>query len=119
MPEKILIVEDNPLITEAIEETTGRFRIETDRASDGWEAIEKLETEAYAAIVIDTDLPHHSGYGVLTYLREEIGDDLENVIVVTGGDCDAIQRRLSQHGVTVVAKDGVAAEVERSLQRRS
>lgn len=119
MPEKILVVENNPLIADAIEETTGRFRVMTDRATDGWEAIEKLETEEYAAIVIDTDMARHSGYGVLTYLREEIGDDLENVIVVTRGDRDAIQRRLAQHGVTVVSKDDVAAEVERSLGRRT
>ena len=118
MPDKILVVEENPLIAEAIERATDRLYLLTDRACDGWDAIEKLETEDYAAIVIDTDLPRHSGFGVLTYLREEIGDDLENVIVVTTGDRDAVQRRLSQHGVTVVAKDDVAAEVARSLERK-
>jgi len=118
MPDKILVVESNPLIEDAIGETTGRFRVLTERASDGWEAIEMLETEEYAAIVIDSDLPLHSGFGVLTYLREEIGEDLENVIVVTSGNRDDVQRKLSQHGVTVVAKDDVAKEVERSLGKR-
>ena len=118
MPEKILVVENNPLIADALEETTGRFRVLTERATDGWEAIEKLETEEYAAIVIDSDMPLHSGFGVLTYLREEIGDDLENVIVVTSADRDVVQRKLSQHGVIVVSKDDVAAEIERSLGKR-
>ena len=114
MSDKILVVEDNPLIAEAIEETTGRFRVQTESASDGWEAIEKLETEEYAAIVIDSDLPRHSGFGVLTYLREEIGDDeLDNVIVVTSGNRDDVQRKFGR--VTVVAKDDVAKEVERAL----
>jgi CheY-like chemotaxis protein len=119
MSDKILVVEGYPLIAEAIEETTGRFRVLTERASDGWEAIEKLETEEYAAIVIDSDMPRHSGFGVLTYLREEIGDDLDNVIFVTSGDRDDVQRKLSQHGVTVVAKADVAKEIERSLGKRS
>jgi DNA-binding response OmpR family regulator len=116
MSDKILVVEGNPLIAEAIEETTGRFRVRTERAIDGWDAIGKLETEEYAAIVIDSDLPLHSGFGVLTYLREEVGDDLDNVIVVTSGNCDDVQRKFGR--VTVVARDDVAKEIERSLGRR-
>ncbi|MGZ7031711.1 MAG: response regulator [Thermoanaerobaculia bacterium] len=116
---KILIVEENPLIAEAIERAGDRFRVTADRATDGWDAIEMLETEEYAAIVIDTDLPRQSGFGVLAYLREEIGDDLENVIVVTTANRDEVQRKLDQHGVVVVAKDDVAAEVQRSLERRA
>lgn len=51
-------------------------------AADGWEAIEKLEAGEYEAVVIDADLPRHSGYGVLTYLRENVGDDLNDVILM-------------------------------------
>ena len=118
MPDKILIVEDNPLIAEAIEQAGERCSMKADRASDGWEAIEMLETEEYAAIVIDSDLPRHSGFGVLAYLREEVGDDLENVIVMTSANCADVASKLRQHGVTVVAKDDVAAHVERSLEGR-
>ena len=112
---KILIVEENPFIAQAIEQAGDRIQVTADRATDGWEAIGMLETEEYAAIVIDTDLPRHSGFGVLAYLREEIGDDLENVIVVTSANCGEVQRQLGQHGVIVVGKDDVAAEVQRSL----
>jgi CheY-like chemotaxis protein len=118
MPNKILIVDNNPLIAEAIEQAGERFLMKADRASDGWEAIEMLETEQYAAIVINSDLPRHSGFGVLDYLRQEIGDDLENVIVMTTANRDDVQRKLGQHGVLVVAVDDVAAEVERSLEAR-
>jgi len=115
---KILIVEENPFIAQAIEQAGDRIQVTADRAADGWEAIGMLETEEYAAIVIDTDLPRHSGFGVLAYLREEIGDDLENVIVVTSANCGEVQRQLDQHGVIVVGKDDVAAEVQRSLAGR-
>ena len=67
---KILVVEDNPVICREIES-----QFNCDCATDGWDAIEKLETSDYAAIVIDADVPRHSGYGVLTYLREENGEE--------------------------------------------
>jgi DNA-binding response OmpR family regulator len=103
--EKVLIVEENPLVAEAIEAASDRFPVTLDRASDGWQAIEMLETENYAAIVIDTDMPRHSGFGVLTYLREEVGEALNNVILVTSSDEDTLRRKLSQEQLRVVRRD--------------
>ena len=112
---KILIVEDNQDIARAVENVGAQICVEC--ATDGWDAIGKLETERYDAIVIDTDLPRHSGFGVLTYLREEIGDDLGNVIVMTSSDRDEMQRKLQ---VQVVARSGDdLSEAVRNLARRS
>ncbi|MDQ3726558.1 MAG: response regulator, partial [Actinomycetota bacterium] len=61
---RVLVVEDNPAIRKEIEQS-----FTCDCATDGWDAIEMLETSDYDAIVIDADVPRHSGYGVLTYLR--------------------------------------------------
>lgn len=108
--EKILVVEDNPIISRTIEE-----RFNCDRATDGWDAIEKLETGAYAAIVIDADVPHHSGYGVLAYLREEVGEELGNVIFMTSSDGDIVRRNYGQQ-LTVVDKDEAVKEIARVLE---
>ena len=102
--DRVLVVEENPLFAQAIEAAGDRFSVTLDRASDGWQAIELLETEEYAAIVIDSDLPRHSGFGVLTYLREEVGDQLDNVILVTSSDEDTLRRRLSENRLRVVSK---------------
>lgn len=102
--DKVLIVEQNPLLTEAIEAAGDRFTVELDRASDGWEAIEFLENGRYAAIVIDGDLPRHSGLGVLTYLREEVGDALGNVILMCS-DEDTLRGRLREKNLKVVSRD--------------
>ena len=107
--EKILVVEDNDAISRTIEE-----RFNCDRASDGWDAIEKLETGDYAAIVIDADVPHHSGFGVLTYLREEIGEALQNVIVMTSSDRDQVRRNYGAR-LNVVAKEDALDEITRVL----
>src|SRR4028118_1166250 len=94
--ERILVVENNPSISPGLEQ-----RFNCDCATDGWDAIEKLETTNYAAIVIDADVPHQSGYGVLAYLREEVGTDLQNVIFMTSPDRDSVRRHLGArpHGV--------------------
>lgn len=107
--EKILVVEDNPAIRRELEQ-----RFDCDCATDGWDAIEKLETYQYAAILIDADVPHHSGYGVLTFLREEVGSELANVVMMTSSDRDDVRRRVGSP-LTVVDKTDAAAEIERRL----
>jgi DNA-binding response OmpR family regulator len=108
---RVLVVEDNPAIRHALVE-----RFNCDCATDGWDAIGKLETEVYAAIVIDADVPLSSGYGVLTYLREEVGEDLPNVIFMTSDDHDTIRRRVGTT-LTVIDKSQAVNEVERVLIR--
>jgi DNA-binding response OmpR family regulator len=105
---KILIVEDNPVICREMEEL-----FNCDCATDGWDAIEKLEASDYAAIVIDADVARHSGYGVLTYLREE-NEELTNVILMTSSDCAAVQRRVGGRP-QVVGKAAAVDELTRLL----
>ena len=107
--DKVLVVEDNPAICHELEE-----RFNCDCASDGWDAIGKLETQQYAAILIDADVPHSSGYGVLTYLREEVGEDLPNVIFMTSDDTDTIRRRVGTT-LNVISKSNAVGEVTRVL----
>ena len=107
--DKILVVENNAEFCRTIEE-----RFNCDCATDGWDAIEKLETQEYAAIIIDADVPHSSGYGVLTYLREEVGGELPNVIFMTSDDTATIRRRVGTT-LTVIAKADAVGEVERVL----
>lgn len=107
---KILLVEDNPLIASAIEREGESKQIRTEHATDGWEAIEKLENDDdYSVIVIDADLPRQSGFGVLTYLREEVGPDLRNVVVMTSSD------RQFDAAVNVVRKTDEFSELARAV----
>lgn len=93
--DKLLIVEDNPTIAAAFERAGQQLNLEVEVATDGWDAIEKLRTDQFAGVVVDTDLPRHSGFGVLTYLRQENGEAFDNVIVMTSGDRNVIRERVS------------------------
>jgi CheY-like chemotaxis protein len=105
----LLIVGDNPLIAAAFERAGDRLEMRTEFATDGWEAIEMLRDSSYRAIVIDTDLPRHSGYGVLSYLREEKGDHLRNVILMTRSDTGAVRDRVREELHILAKTDAVDA----------
>lgn len=107
--ETLLIVGDNPLIAAAFERAGDRLEMRTEFATDGWEAIEMLRDSTYRAIVIDTDLPRHSGYGVLSYLREEKGDHLRNVILMTSSDTVAVRARVQEELQIIAKTDAVDA----------
>jgi DNA-binding response OmpR family regulator len=112
--ERLLIVEDNPLIAAAIEKAGERLNLRADFATDGWDAIEKLRSGDYAAIVIDTDLPRHSGYGVITYLQEENGDSLGNVVLMTTADHASVRQRTSER-LCVIDKTEVIDAIATAL----
>ena len=108
---RVLVVEESPVVARAFEAVGA----EVTSATDGWEAIELLETGEYTAIVIDTDIPRHSGYGVLTYLKEEVGEDtLRNVIAMTSSDRETVRRKVSDK-LNVVSKDDAVAEYTRVM----
>src|ERR1700737_2357712 len=112
---KLLIVEDNPLIAAAIEKAGEQLNLQADVASDGWDAIEKLQTEQYSAIVIDTDLPRHSGYGVVSYLREEVGDRLDNLLPMTSSD-HATVRQHTCASLRVIGRTEQVDEIVAALE---
>ena len=104
---RLLIVEDTDAIREAVENGVPRLDLETDLATDGWDAIAMLEENDYDAIVVDVNLPGRSGFGVVTFLREEHGHDLGNLILMTDSDETEVARRLGEENIHVLRKDRV------------
>ena len=113
--EKILIVENDAGVARAVELSGARLHLNSDRASDGWEAIEKLERHDYAAIVIDADLPDFSGFGVVQFLRQEQGEALENVIMLTNGDREAVVQKVGAQRLRVLRKSTPAAQLDEAM----
>lgn len=79
---RVLLADDNEATCTLIKALLQReFSVEV--AIDGSEAIEKLKTREYAAILLDLLMPVVDGYGVLDYLRAERPELLQRVLVVT------------------------------------
>lgn len=78
----VLLVDDNEETCTLITAILHRdFGVET--AGDGMEAIEKLRTKQYAAILLDLRMPQFDGFSVLDFLKGNQADTLRSVLVVT------------------------------------
>ena len=78
----ILLVDDNEATATLVTALLHRdFEVET--ARDGSEAIEKLKTSRYAAVLLDLRMPHTDGFGVLDFIRDNAPDVMKRVLVLT------------------------------------
>ena len=68
---KILVVEDEPRLAEALAQLLRDGGYEADTAADGPTGLEMARTGAYGVAVLDVMLPGLDGFGVCRALREE------------------------------------------------
>ena len=108
---RILIVENDPIVTSAVEVAGSHFNLEADRASDGWDAIQKLETNVYEAVVVDLTLPRWSGFGVIQYLREE-NESLDRVFCLTDGDDSRVREKIGDERCRVINRSDAGLALE-------
>lgn len=80
---KILVVDDDDAIRTMVERVLRREKFDVESARDGYEAIEKLNRNDYATILLDLMMPRVDGHGVLRYLETERGTTEPKVIVMT------------------------------------
>lgn len=96
--DRLLIVENDPLLTHAVELAAEKLNLLPVVASDGWDAIDRLQSSQYLAVVVDGDIPGRSGLGVLDYIREEFGEgSLDRVLVLTRSERIALELRDPVH----------------------
>lgn len=67
---KILIVDDEPLIRDALAFKLTKDGYDVDTAEDGEKAIQKIESEEYAIIISDIMMPFISGFELVKILKE-------------------------------------------------
>jgi len=85
MAQKILIVEDNVLISRSIESKLKEEMFEVKAVFDGDEAIKQFDMMTYDAVLLDLMLPKISGENVLKHIRSK-GD--VPVIIISTKDTD-------------------------------
>jgi two-component system, NtrC family, response regulator PilR len=67
---RILIVDDDSSIRTLLSVVAARAGVEADVASDGIEAMQKLEADDYDLVVLDLSMPRMNGYDLIERLRE-------------------------------------------------
>ena len=100
----VLIVDDNDATCTLMAAVLQRD-FSSDLAGDGIDAIEKLKTKEYAAILLDIRMPQLDGYGVLEHLKEHRPEVLRKVLIVTAVLTERELARMEQYEVCgVIAK---------------
>ena len=82
-PKRILVVDDDDAIRSMVERVLRREQYHVESARDGHEAIEKLASNDYGAVLLDLMMPRVDGHGVLRYLEEKKPVTKPWVIVMT------------------------------------
>ena len=82
---RVLIIEDDPGIREALAECVASFEVQVSTARDGLEGLERLRADpAPDAVLLDLRMPRLDGDGVLTALREDPALRAIPVVAMTG-----------------------------------
>lgn len=67
---RVLVADDDQSIRQLVCTIIRREGLEVDCVADGVEAIEKLEQNEYAVILLDLMMPRLDGFGVVEYMKE-------------------------------------------------
>lgn len=79
----MLVVDDDDAIRTLVERILRRERFHVESACDGSEAIDKLGTADYDAVLLDLMMPRVDGHGVIRFLEREKSPPVPPVIVMT------------------------------------
>ena len=104
MGERVLLIEDEPNIIEAIRFILSRDGFAVDTHSDGSTALETIQKKSPDMVILDVMLPNRSGYEILRDLRgEEQTRDLPVLMLTARGqktDREMAERLGASHFMT-------------------
>ena len=83
----ILVVDDEPAVQHALERALALERYQVAHAADGQQALERLGTDAYEAIILDVSMPRLDGLEVCRRLRGS-GDRTPVLMLTARGEID-------------------------------
>jgi DNA-binding response OmpR family regulator len=92
MPPRILVADDDQALQVLLNVILSRAGFTVDFASNGLEALEKINADSYDAVMLDLILPQVSGLEILDHLQREKPDGLRKVIILTGASRGVIEK---------------------------
>ena len=94
--QRLLIVEDEEPLAQAMARTLRSRGFEADIALSGAEARQRFEVVDYALVLMDIRLPDESGYGLLGELNKKVPQPA--VVMISGVDDPELGRAAVDHG---------------------
>lgn len=84
---RILVVDDEPAVQQALGRALALERYEVAHAADGHQALERLGEDAYEAVILDVSMPRLDGLEVCRRLRSA-GDRVPVLMLTARGEID-------------------------------
>jgi len=113
---RILIVEDEPKLREALRDVLTGFGHRVDEAATGREALGRLEQEAYDLITLDLRLPDMPGREVWQRILERGRHLASRVVFITGDTMSAeVLKFLEEAGRPVLRKPFTVDSIHRTI----
>jgi CheY-like chemotaxis protein len=107
----LLVVEDDPVQSQAITELIGDGDVSTTSVASGEIALESLDHDSFDCVVMDLRLPGMSGFELIERIKADPRHRRLPVIVYTGRDLtDDDKQRLNGLAQTVIIKDVTTME---------
>lgn len=102
---RILAVDDNELVLSFLEAGLATAGYDVDTATNGREALEKIDRRVYDVIISDVDMPELDGLELCRALGRTNAGALRRVVLLTGSDAIWDHRAfLDEAGIPALAK---------------
>ena len=120
MNKKVLLIDDEPGIADALKRQIVDAGIEVDVIDNGKEGLEKISSKEYDLILLDVLMPEFDGIAVLEAMRadkEKYGDP--KVIVITNNSTTETKEKVELMGISTFYDKGTmsAAELIENINR--
>lgn len=116
----VLCADDDDAVRALCTAVLARAGFRTDTARNGREALERIEEQEYAAILLDLDMPYLHGATVLALLAKSRPDVLDRLIVLTALPEAAVMDAARSVGAILrkpVRNEALVATVRRCCNR--
>jgi two-component system cell cycle response regulator CpdR len=114
---RVLVADDEDSIRMLLTRALKRAGFDPVEATDGQEAIEKVDAEPFDAIVLDLMMPRVDGFGVVQHLIDTHPKMVEKTVVVTAFPRAAATERL-HHVCSVLSKPFEMADLIAEVHAR-
>ena len=115
---KILIVDDESSQRTGLAGMVKAWGMQAETATDGGDALEKLETYNADVVVTDLNMPRMDGYELMKTMREE-GNSTPVIVVTAFGNVDTAVRTVHEMGAYWFLEKPVQPNVMQTLLRRA
>ncbi|MGZ5576300.1 MAG: response regulator [Methylobacter sp.] len=96
---KLLLVEDNPINQQIAKETLEQEGFEVSIAADGRDAVQKIRTSCFDAVLMDLEMPVMDGYEAARIIRSEPQFDDLPIIAMTAHAMKDVREKCLQTGM--------------------